>query len=189
MFPYYSNYMNILLFSNPKAYAWVRGISEYPNLQGMVLFYDTGKGTIVSADFKGLPTEYNIDNDQIENEHQSLKYECTNPFGNIFAFHIHEGENCTGTVEDPLKDTGMHLNPDRCYHPYHMGDMPPLFSNGKGSNDGKAWFAFYTERFHIWDIIGKTVVVHRGVDDFTSQPSGNAGKKIACGIIRRELHQ
>lgn len=183
MFPYYSNYMNILLFSNPKAYAWIRGTAEYPDIQGMVLFYDTGRGCIVSADFKGLPTEYDL-NDENESLKNEINNDCKNPFENIFAFHIHEGESCTGTLDDPLKDTGMHLNPDRCFHPFHMGDMPPLFSN-----NGKAWFSFYTDRFRIWDIIGKTVVVHIGMDDFKTQPSGNSGRKIACGIIRREIQQ
>lgn len=166
MFPYYSNYMTALLFGNPKAYAYVRGIPDYDTIQGMVLFYDTGNGSIVTADFKGLPTEDSV---------------CG---GEIFGFHIHEGERCSGTKEDPLADTGLHLNPDRCEHPHHMGDMPPLFENR-----GKAWCAFYTERFRIWDIIGKTVVLHRGSDDFKSQPSGDSGMKIGCGIIRRELQQ
>ena len=74
MFPYYSNYMTALLFGNPKAYAWVRGISKYNEIQGMVLFYDTGNGTIVTADFKGLPTDHKVCN------------------GNILGFHIQEYE-------------------------------------------------------------------------------------------------
>jgi Cu-Zn family superoxide dismutase len=40
-----------------------------------------------------------------------------------------------------------------------------------------------TNRFSIQDIIGRTVVIHSGPDDFRSQPAGNAGKKIGCGVI------
>lgn len=42
---------------------------------------------------------------------------------------------------------------------------------------------FSTERFQVHEVIGKTVIVHEKPDDFVSQPSGNAGQKIACGEI------
>jgi len=71
-----------------------------------------------------------------------------------------------------------HYNPDNLPHPYHSGDMPPLFGN-----DGTAFSVFLTNRFKIDEIIGRTVVIHAQPDDFTSQPSGNSGEKIACGII------
>ena len=58
--------------------------------------------------------------------------------------------------------------------------MPPLFSN-----DGYALQAFLTDRFTVRDIIGRTVILHDEVDDFTSQPAGNAGERIACGVIRK----
>ena len=46
--------------------------------------------------------------------------------------------------------------------------------------------AVVTDRFTISDIIGRTVVIHKSPDDFTTQPSGNAGAKIACGEIKRK---
>jgi len=42
-----------------------------------------------------------------------------------------------------------------------------------------------TDRFSVDEIIGRTVVIHSDPDDFLSQPAGNAGKKIACGEIRK----
>ena len=42
-----------------------------------------------------------------------------------------------------------------------------------------------TGRFRVEEILGKTVILHGAPDDFRTQPSGNAGKKIACGVIRR----
>ena len=44
---------------------------------------------------------------------------------------------------------------------------------------------FLTDRFTLKEIIGRTVVIHSMPDDFTSQPSGNSGEKIACGVIKR----
>jgi len=42
-----------------------------------------------------------------------------------------------------------------------------------------------TNRFNLSEIIGKTIIIHSSVDDFTTQPAGNSGTKIACGEIRR----
>jgi len=58
--------------------------------------------------------------------------------------------------------------------------MPPLFCVGN-----RAFLAFLTDRFSVNEILGKTVVIHDGLDDFTTQPSGNSGNKIACGVISR----
>lgn len=151
-----------LLGKKPEAAAKVRGIPDYPELRGTVYFFKTYNGVLVAAEFSGLPRS----GDPCEEK--------------VLAFHIHEGRSCTGTAEDPLADVGGHYDPGGCPHPYHAGDMPPLFAGG-----GKAFLSFVTDRFTIEEIIGRTVVVHAGRDDFTSQPAGNAGPKIACGQIRR----
>ena len=44
---------------------------------------------------------------------------------------------------------------------------------------------FLTERFNIDEIIGKTIIIHSNPDDFTTQPGGNSGTKIACGLIKK----
>lgn len=117
-------------------------------------------GVIVRAEIINLPRGTGI---------------CNNP---IFAFHIHSGNRCEGNAEDPFADAGSHYNPNNCPHPYHAGDLPPLFSA-----NGRAISVFLTDRFTVREIIGKTVIIHSSLDDFTTQPSGNAGKKIACGVI------
>lgn len=86
--------------------------------------------------------------------------------GNILAMHIHDPE------------TGAHYNPEGTPHPHHAGDLPPLFVE-----KNEAWSAFLTERFDIREVIGKHIVIHRRRDDFTTQPSGDAGEKVACGTI------
>ena len=86
-------------------------------------------------------------------------------------------QNPNGNGE-PFPMSGTHYNPHNCPHPYHAGDMPPLF----GTN-GYAFLSFITSRFKVNEIIGKTVIIHSSPDDFTTQPSGNSGTKIACGVI------
>lgn len=143
------------------AYAAVYGGGEYPEISGTVFFKQTSVGVLVIADIHGMP----------------VRSQRENPF---FAFHIHDGSECSGNKTDPFGNAGTHYNPFSVEHPCHAGDMPPLMSAG-----GKAYLSFITSRFCIGEIIGRTVVIHDMSDDFTSQPSGNAGKKIACGEIKK----
>ena len=99
------------------------------------------------------------------------------PRGGFFAFHIHEGSNCGG---EGFADTGGHFNPAQVPHPDHAGDLPPLLSC-----NGRAYLSVLTDRFCAEEVIGRTVVIHSGTDDFMSQPAGNPGEKLACGVIRR----
>lgn len=93
----------------------------------------------------------------------------------FYGFHIHEGKSCTGAG---FADTGSHYNPTMLSHPNHAGDLPPLLGNS-----GRAFLAVMTDRLSISDVLGRTVVIHSGPDDFTTQPAGNAGAKIGCGVI------
>ena len=95
----------------------------------------------------------------------------------FFGFHIHQGENCSGA---DFSKTGSHYNPTGQAHPKHAGDLPPLLSC-----HGNAYLSVKTDRFSVNEIIRRTVVIHSDSDDFRSQPAGNAGKKIACGEIRK----
>ncbi|MGN1195750.1 MAG: superoxide dismutase family protein [Acutalibacteraceae bacterium] len=148
-------------FSRPAdAVAFIHGSENYPGISGTVRFYRTPDAVLVRAEISGLPTG---------------EGGCDSP---IFAFHIHGGTECAGDEKDSFADAKGHFNPDDCQHPYHAGDMPPLF----GVN-GRACLTFLTDRFTVREILGKTVIIHRMPDDFKTQPSGNAGEKIACGVI------
>ena len=151
-------FARMMLEGKPTAKATIRGDRAHWALHGSVSFYPTCSGVLVVAECFGLPVKG----------------------AGILGFHIHQGGRCSGDAADPFADTGAHYNPEERAHPYHAGDMPPLFAN-----KGYAYQAFYTDRFRVEDILGKTVVIHSGPDDFTSQPAGNAGSKIACGIIRK----
>ena len=152
---------DMVLKRSPEARAMVKGSAAHPEIEGTVSFYETGSGVIVLADFKGLPVGQGP---------------CP---GGVFGFHIHEGGSCSGNEKDPLADVGGHYNPGKCPHPYHAGDLPPLFGN-----NGMAWMAFLTDRFTVGEVLDRTVIVHGAPDDFTTQPSGNSGEKIACGVIK-----
>ena len=107
------------------------------------------------------------------------------------AIHIHEKADCSS---DDGKSTGGHWNPTNEPHGkwgasegYHRGDI----GNFTADSDGNATVEFKTNQWCIGcaddtkNIVGKAVIVHDGVDDYTSQPSGNAGTRISCtGIIQ-----
>lgn len=152
-----------LLKQKPSATAQIKGSESFPNIRGCVNFYQTKQGVLVAAEIFGLPCSCEI---------------CKN---DIFAFHIHDGNSCcdeknTGT---PFPKSGVHYNPDNCPHPHHAGDMPPLLGN-----NGYAFSTFLTNRFTVNEVLCRTVIIHSDADDFTSQPAGNAGMKIACGVIK-----
>ena len=156
------NQLFTALRGRAQAEAVVTGGESHPDLSGVVRFYRANGGVIVCAEISGLP--------QGDSPCQEK----------IFGFHIHEGTDCGGNLDNPFANTLSHYNPRGCEHPNHAGDLPPLFGNG-----GLALCAFFTTRFSISEVIGKTVVIHDHPDDFTTQPSGNSGTKIACGVIRR----
>ena len=142
------------------AFADIKGNNEYPDIMGTVVFKKKSNGVLITAEIFNLPYEVGI---------------CRNRF---FGFHIHEGESCTGNTRDQFANAGMHFNPDKCPHPKHAGDLPPLLEC-----NGYAYFSVLTNRFSINEIIGKTIIIHDKPDNFMTQPSGNAGNKIACGKI------
>lgn len=146
----------------PYAVANIKGSDSFPSIGGNVYFYQENCGVMTVAEVWGLPT--------VSGKCSSL----------VFAFHIHSGASCTGNMQDNFADAMTHYNPHNCPHPYHAGDMPPLFGAGD-----YAFLAFLTNRFTAEEIIGKTVIIHSAPDDFTTQPSGNSGIKIACGEIKR----
>lgn len=106
------------------------------------------------------------------------------------AIHIHEKADCSS---DDGKSSGGHWNPTHEPHGkwgagegYHKGDI----GNFTADADGNAVVEFSTDQWCIgcedvnMNILGKAVIVHQGVDDFTSQPSGAAGARVSCtGII------
>lgn len=152
------------LRGRPQAIAKVEGSGICPGISGTVRFYQTNRGVLVWAEISGLPRS---------------APPCRKE---IFGFHIHQGTDCAGNRNDPFADAMSHYNPGGCEHPCHAGDLPPLFGN-----NGFAFSLFLTDRFSVKEVIGRTIIIHDRPDDFTTQPSGNSGTKIACGVICRVI--
>lgn len=147
--------------ARPAARATIQGDMAHQNLHGTVDFFPYQQGTLVLVRMRGLPDDPDP---------------CA---PNIYAMHIHAGGDCGGDMQMPFSGAGGHYNPNDCPHPAHAGDMPPLFGNR-----GYAWQSYYTERFTPREVLGKTVIVHGQRDDFSTQPAGDAGSRIGCGLIQ-----
>lgn len=153
------NFLDIIQYSYPDAYANIYGNDQYPCLKGMARFYGTSYGgTLVEVEVYNLPL---------------LSDASPSSF---YGMHIHENGDCT----PPFDKTGDHYNPCNTSHPMHAGDMPALLGN-----NGYAYSVFYTERYQPDNIIGRSIIIHSHADDYMTQPSGNSGEKIGCGIIKR----
>ncbi len=104
------------------------------------------------------------------------------------AIHIHEKADCSAS---DATSAGGHWNPTFKKHgrwtdyEHHKGDMDNFYANA----DGNATVLFKTNEWCIGcgdatrDIIGKAVIVHEKADDYATQPTGNAGSRVACSAI------
>ena len=106
------------------------------------------------------------------------------------AFHIHE----VGKCEPPFESAGKHFNPTGKQHGKdnpagpHGGDLPNIEvpSTGRVKIDVTVKdVSLDGGRAGLLDADGAALVVHEGVDDHKSDPAGNSGKPLACGVIRR----
>ena len=97
-----------------------------------------------------------------------------------FGFHVHE----FGTCSNKALMAGSHLNPKKAKHgapkdrERHLGDLGNLVTDEKGTAEMSIVIKGKIKMF-----MGRSVVVHEGKDDLKSQPAGNSGKRIACGVI------
>jgi len=148
--------------SDPEIYKAVAVLhpTEGNNVTGTVYFNRTQKGIKITADVKGLsPGKH--------------------------GFHIHAFGDCTAPDGT---SAGGHFNPENQPHAgpdqakRHVGDL----GNIEADNSGNAHYE-RTDSHLKFDgrdsIIGRGVIVHAGEDDLVSQPSGNAGPRVACGVI------
>ena len=104
------------------------------------------------------------------------------------GFHIHEKGDCS--APDAMS-AGGHFNPTGKPHgdpnatDHHAGDMPQLIADASGKATLTAELSPMTVGAGANDIIGKAVVVHKDADDFKTQPTGNSGGRVACGVITK----
>lgn len=104
------------------------------------------------------------------------------------AFHVHEKGDCSAV---DASSAGGHFNPAAQTHgragssAHHAGDMDNLQANGEGVANVDVYLHGVTLGGGATnDIAGRALVVHAAADDYHSQPAGNAGARVACGVIR-----
>ena len=134
----------------------------------------------------------------VEFRQQRGSVQVTASFDNLppgfHGFHVHTVGMCTA----PFTSAGGHFNPAGANHPNHAGDMPTLLAGP----DGRADLTLETERYSLDDLFdadGSAVIVHANADNYANIPTdryapppdaatlgtGDAGARIACGVIRR----
>jgi superoxide dismutase, Cu-Zn family len=104
-----------------------------------------------------------------------------------FGFHIHEKGDCSAP---DASSAGAHFNPANAQHgnpagdAHHAGDMLNAKSDAQGTAQVDARAMGVTlGGGHPNDVLGKAIVLHEKADDYATQPSGNSGARIACGVI------
>ena len=131
------------------------------SVTGTVSFTPSAQGMVVSATIKGLKPNA---------EH---------------GFHVHEKGDCS--APDAMS-AGGHFNPHGAAHgapgsPAHAGDMPNLRADASGTAVYKATVSGLSLT-GMHGVMGLSVAVHRDPDDYRSQPAGNSGARVACGVIK-----
>jgi len=101
------------------------------------------------------------------------------------GFHVHEVGSCASADGS---SAGGHFNPDGKPHgppgaTHHAGDMPALKSDAQGLVDQKFMLTGPTLGPGPLSVVNRSVIVHAQPDDYTTQPTGNSGARIACGVI------
>ena len=132
---------------------------------GRITLTDTAHGLLVRGSLNGVPR-------------------------GTHGIHFHE----TGKCEPPFKTAGGHFNPGQKAHGMldpagpHAGDLPNLVV----PKDGSLEFEFFVEGLtlapgpsSVFDADGTAIVLHAKADDYRSQPAGDSGDRIACGVVTR----
>ncbi len=106
------------------------------------------------------------------------------------GFHVHEKGDCSAP---DAKSAGEHLNPNHAQHgkaesgPHHLGDMDNLKADSHGDVSVNVLISgAKLGDGSLDDLVGKAFIVHATADDYQTQPAGNSGPRIACGVIAKK---
>lgn len=128
-----------------------------------------------------------FDSDSAGKVKMTLEITIPKKAGKSVALHIHEHGNCGDTA----KLAHGHWNPTNAQHgkwgsgSFHLGDI----GNVKLNAQGKGTMTLTTDLWTLGgkpdkNILGKSMIVHGGADDYKTQPTGNSGSRIGCGVIQ-----
>lgn len=143
-----------------KATAQLQSKSD-SKVQGSVIFEKVSAGTLVRAEVKGLKP------------------------GGTHGFHVHEKGDCSAK---DAASAGDHFNPTKEPHGgataehRHLGDLENLVADKNGL--AKYERTFPEAELSVASLTGRSVVVHEKADDLKTQPSGDSGARIGCGVIK-----
>lgn len=109
------------------------------------------------------------------------------PAGEWVAFHVHETGECDAATGH--ESAGGHFNPGDRAHGFqsaegpHAGDMANQYVGEDGVLRAEVYNSFVTLDEGETGIVGRALMIHAGADDYESQPSGDAGDRLACAVI------
>lgn len=121
-----------------------------------------------------------------------IKVEATHLNPGWHGFHIHGIGDCSDHAE--FKSAGVHAFHSGETHGYlenkapHLGDMPNLWVGTDGTSNAYIFKPGMT-RADLDDADGSAFIIHKDQDDYKSQPAGNAGARVACGVIAGPQHK
>lgn len=111
--------------------------------------------------------------------------------GGVHAIHVHERGDCSAADGS---SAGGHFNPGAVAHGragepvHHLGDMDNLTANDRGvARVDLRLMGVTLGSGAANDILGRALVVHAGPDDYSSQPAGNSGARVGCGVIEMAM--
>ncbi|HVF63302.1 MAG TPA: superoxide dismutase family protein [Casimicrobiaceae bacterium] len=104
----------------------------------------------------------------------------------VHGFHVHEKGDCSSGDGN---SAGGHFNPDNKPHgpqnaAHHAGDMPSLQADASGNAKATFELEGVTIAPGPMSFVGRGLIVHKDPDDYKTQPTGNAGARLACAVIR-----
>jgi superoxide dismutase, Cu-Zn family len=109
------------------------------------------------------------------------------PAGEWLGFHAHETGECD--PEDDFESAGDHFDPGEREHGYfveggpHAGDMPNQHVGTDGVIRAHVFNSFVRLGEGEADLLGRSLVIHAEPDDYESQPTGDAGARLACAVV------
>lgn len=104
------------------------------------------------------------------------------------GFHVHEKGDCSSGDGN---SAGGHFNPTGQPHgahsaaAHHTGDLPSLRADASGTARFSFESSSITVGSGVTNVVGRGLIMHRDPDDFRTQPTGNAGPRLACAVIAR----
>jgi Cu-Zn family superoxide dismutase len=143
------------------ATATMAGTAKFKNVKGTVEFKETDDGIEVTANIEGLKK-------------------------GVHGFHIHEKGDCSAP---DAKSAGGHFNPSNHKHgapdaaEHHEGDLGNITADKDGKGTATITIKGVTLADGDTSIVGKGFIIHAKADNFKTQPTGDAGDRVACGVI------